>query len=162
MNRRDVAERAADMRRAFDATFARAPETSSARTEDFLLVHVAGDPFAMRVADFARVAGAPKIVAVPSRSATVIGVASMRGAIVSVHSLARLLGYDAPLDGARWIALARAADTIGFAFAALDRFARVESTEERVLVTDGVARPIVDVAALVAKIKAYEKTRREA
>jgi chemotaxis signal transduction protein len=144
--------RAAELRRAFDESFARAPDVARETTEDFLLARVGGDPFALRVSDFARIVAAPRVIAVPSRRATVLGVAAIRGVVVSVHSLAVLLGYEASASAPKWIALTRV-DTIGLAFGELDRVVRAPATRERALTQEGITRPVVDVTALVERIQ---------
>ena len=102
-----IEERALALRRAFDATFAAPPADAQGAMEDFLAIRIAGHPHAISVAHVARLVTTPKIVHVPSGRPAVLGVAAIRGALVSVHSLGILLGYpgDAqpPLDrGRRW------------------------------------------------------------
>lgn len=155
MNDFDFSTRAAVLRQQFDATFAALPSPASEAMEDFLAVRVAGDPFALRVADLARLGNAPAIVHVPSRRSSVVGIAAIRGVLVSVHSLAALLGHARRDEGdaLAWIALARAADTIALAFEKLERFVRVPMGTAGVLVESGITRPIVDVGAVIDTIK---------
>ena len=145
-------DRAATLRRAFDATFAAQPPGMRAQTEDFLAIRVAGDPFAMRVSSVLRLAAAPKIVPVPSRRPAVLGVAAMRGALVSVHSLAVLLGYARDAGADRWIALANEGEMVGLVFHELDGFLRVPKGAVGAIGGDGVTRAIVDMRAILETI----------
>ncbi len=155
---RDWSERAMELRREFDATFAKAPLESATVSQDFLMIRVSGEPFAIRVRDIGRVTSASQILAVPTRRATVLGVVAIRGVIVAVHSLARLLGH-ASNDMPKWIAIAAGTETTGLAFDELERFVRIHNaSEERVLVHDGLARPIVDVAAILESIHTKRKS----
>lgn len=142
--------RADALRRAFDEGFA-APPTEAQATEDFLAVRLGGDPHAIRVTDLARVTAAPKIVPLPSRSAAIVGLASVRGALVVVHSLARVLGY-ADVEAPSWIALAGGADALGLGIDSLEGFLRRPRGAERVLEAGGVTYAIVDVRAVVETI----------
>jgi hypothetical protein len=143
-------ERAAALRRAFDAAFAVPPSGARAETEDFLAIRVADDPFAVRVSSVVRLAAAPRIVPVPSRRPAVLGVAALRGALVSVHSLAVLLGYSGDAGAHRWIALADG--MVGLAFHELDGFIRVPKGANGAIGADGVTRPIVDMRAILETI----------
>jgi len=146
----ELSERAAALRRAFDETFVSAPARTSP-TEDFLAVRLAGERHALRVADVARVAAAPRIVPIPSGGRAVLGLAAIGGALVAVHGLPALLGYEgAPAP--RWIALARGAEGLGLGFDRLEGFMRVERGAGRVLSTGGLTYPVVDVAAVIESI----------
>lgn len=160
MNERDWSVRASDLRRDFDATFAKTPLDIAVATHDFLMIRVSGEPFAMRVRDVGRVGrvtGTSQILAVPTRRATVLGVIAIRGVVVAVHSLASLLGHLSK-DSPKWIAIAAGAETTGLAFDELEKFVRIhDAGKERVLVHDGLARPIVDVAAILESINIKKK-----
>jgi hypothetical protein len=151
VNEARIEDRAAALRRVFDAAFALPPPAGGAATEDFLAIRVGGDPYAVRVTSVARLVSAPKIVAVPSRRPGVLGVAAIRGALVSVHSLAVVLGYagDAP---SRWIALAAGRDMVGLAWGELDGFLRVPKGASGAIGTGDLTRPIIDVAAILETI----------
>jgi hypothetical protein len=145
-------DRATALRRAFDESFAAAP-IERELTEDFLAIRVAGEPFAFRMTDIARVAEAPKIVGVPSVRASVLGVAAIRGALVSVHSLAALLGYANASSRHAWIALLQGVEATSVAFDALDGFVRAPRGKLDVLRSGEVSRPIVDIGKVIASIR---------
>ena len=153
MSGRAIEDRAAALRRAFDESFAAAPPPAAPPTEDFLSVRVAGDPYALRLSDVARVSAAPKIVAVPSRRLAVLGVAAVRGALVPMYSLAALLGCDAGRASHRWVALAAGDEVVGLAFDGIDGFVRARRGTTGALDGGGATRPIVDVIALVRAIQ---------
>jgi purine-binding chemotaxis protein CheW len=119
-------------------------------TEDFLAIRVAGEPFALRLSETARISRAPRVVAVPSASASVIGVAAMRGTLLSVHCLARLLGYSGGTH--EWIAIARDTD-VALAFEAVDAFVRVPRGSTGALRSGEVVRPLVDLIAVMQSVK---------
>jgi chemotaxis signal transduction protein len=52
----------------------------------------------------------------------VLGVASIRGDVVAVYSLAALLGYARPTAPPRWLAILRDPEPVGVAFAELDGY----------------------------------------
>lgn len=146
-----IEQRALALRRAFDATFAAPPADAQGAMEDFLAIRIAGHPHAISVAHVARLVTTPKIVHVPSGRPAVLGVAAIRGALVSVHSLAILLGYPGDAQP-RWIAVAAGLDAVGLAFDELDGFLRVAKGAKGAIGAGGVTRPIVDVGAVLETI----------
>lgn len=152
MTVRDIDERAAALRRAFDETFAAAPHEAATPTDAFLAVRVAGDPFAIRLSEIALIAATPRIVAVPSRNPAALGVAGLRGSLVAVYSLARLLGYDGGRASHRWIAVAAGVDAVALAFDEIDAFVRAPRDAGGAFDDAGVTRAVVDVASLVTSI----------
>lgn len=146
-----IEERAAALRRAFDAAFAAPPAGARDAMQDFLAIRVAGDPFAVRVASVSRLAAIPKIVSVPSQRRSVLGVAAIRGALVSVHGLAALLGYASDGGDARWIAIA-GNEMVGLAFHELDGFLRVPAGTKDAIASDGITRPIIDIDTVLETI----------
>ena len=133
------------LRRAFDETFTNQPDERPA-TEDFLAIRVAEEPFALRLTGIERLAEGAKIVSVPSSRPCVLGVASVRGTVVAVHSLAVLLGY-AP-GPATWLAVVHGLD-VAVAFDALEGFLRAPRGTSGALRIDGTARPILDMNDIV-------------
>ena len=157
--------RAAALRRVFDAAFAAPPPGRGAPLEGFLAVCIGGDPHAIGLANVGRLVAAPKIVPVPTGRPDVLGVAAIRGALVSVHSLRVLLGYGREdNEEHRWLVIAETHDTVALAFEKLDGFVRVPAGVTGAITAEGVARPIVDVPALLDIIttgKVGTTTRRD-
>jgi chemotaxis signal transduction protein len=155
MKPRAMDEVARDLRRDFDAAFA-APLLERARFEDFLTIGVAGDPYALALADIASVHRDWRVVPIASHAPELLGVSGNRGAIVPVYDLGALLGYP-PEPAARWIVVAR---SVALAFARFDGHVRVApeavlargSTSafvERTLEIAGRRHPVLDVSAVV-------------
>ncbi|HEY1957266.1 MAG TPA: chemotaxis protein CheW [Polyangiaceae bacterium] len=151
-------ERLASLRTEFDETFANAP-APRADTEDFLAVRALREPVALRLADVARVGKTPAIATVPTRRASVLGVASLRGALVAVHSLPVLLGRER--DAHAWIAVLRGVD-VAIAFGALDALVRAPRGTADVLRVGESAIPIVDLRALAQSLTAGPRDRQGA
>ncbi len=94
------------LREDFDASFT-VPATVTRRdAAAFLAVRIGTEPFAIRLLDIAGLTGPRTIVRVPSRRAELLGIVGMRGAVVPVYSLARMLGRTGVADDAPWLILA--------------------------------------------------------
>jgi purine-binding chemotaxis protein CheW len=91
------------LRAEFDGAFARAPAARPGEVS-LLALRAGGEPVAVRVLDVAGLLPAGRVAPVPSRRAELLGVAGLRGTILPVYALARLLGR--PADEARWMLLA--------------------------------------------------------
>jgi chemotaxis signal transduction protein len=121
--------RAADLRRAFDQAFAEPPRDAPRETEDLLAIRVAGDPYALKIRELTGLGAKRKIVPVPSRRADLLGIVGIRGSLVSVYSLAAVLGYDASAPSIHWLALSGDPDPVAFAFEELEGFLRVHRSD---------------------------------
>lgn len=125
-----IASKAAELRDAFDR--ARAIPLSTAgveQVEGLLSIRVAGDPYAIRVSEISGLANDRKVVAFPSSIPELLGVAGMRGGLVSVYSLAALLGYGREAGQARWLVLCGAEESVGLSFSDFEGFFTVPSTQ---------------------------------
>lgn len=117
--REPTAPPAASLRRAFDETFAAPPRPERDPLVPLLAVRVGGEPMAVRVLELGGIVRARRIVAVPSRRPELLGISGLRGVVLSIYGLTRLLGRDAD-DEPRWIAVAAGDDRIGLAFGTLE------------------------------------------
>jgi chemotaxis signal transduction protein len=132
-----VANKAAELRNAFDRARAIPLSTGAVeQVEGLLSVRVSGDPYAIRVGDISGLANDRKVIAFPSSIPELLGVAGIRGGLVSVYSLAALLGYGREADQARWLVLCGAEEPIGLAFSAFEGYlavplAQVYATDRR-------------------------------
>jgi chemotaxis signal transduction protein len=115
---------AAAMRETFDRGFAEAMLRERDDGHDYLVVSVAADTFALRLADITSVVVDRRIIPVPSPVAEMLGVVGVRGSIVPVYSLSGLLGFGVRDDGPRWLALAGDGSTVALAFERLHGLAR--------------------------------------
>ena len=73
--------KAAQLRAAFDCTFALPPSLASPEFEDLLTIRVVGDPYAIRLGDIAEVVTDRSIVPVPAVTPDLLGLAGIRGGI---------------------------------------------------------------------------------
>jgi purine-binding chemotaxis protein CheW len=156
-------ETALELRRAFDAGFARAPAAAGAAAEDLLAVGIAGDPYAVRLSEIAGLFKDRAITELPSPFPDFLGIAGIQGRLVPVYDLRVLLGY-APAALPRWLLLVLAPEPLGLA---CDAFAgQLRVTEElmaaapagsRRHVSQAVCtnplRPVLDVASIVEAVR---------
>lgn len=114
--------RASELRDAFDRGFAMLPPPEPAHS-DVLCIRAAGQPWAIPLGDIASLHADVPIVALPTRAVELLGVATVRAAIVPIYDLAAVL--DSPSTGApRWVVVIRRA-VAGFAFEGNDGHARI-------------------------------------
>lgn len=160
-------ESAEELRGEFDAAFGRPKRAAGAGEVALLALRVAGAPVAIRVLETAGVMQVRPIVPVPGPRAELLGVSGVRGALVPVYSLARLLGR-ADDDPPRWLVLAATAggERVGLAVATFERHLVVPAGELRpathsgageahapeLLHADGTARPVLSLPSLLRTI----------
>jgi purine-binding chemotaxis protein CheW len=159
--------RAHALRAAFDAAFA-APARAPRRDEIALLaLRVGTEPFAMRVLEAAGILAGRPLAAVPSRRPELLGVAGLRGNVVPVYSVARLVGRAVDeAEAPRFLVLAAvgADERVALAFSGFDGHLRVPPAalaaasdgaraHVRELVQLGAeARPVLSVPSLLKAI----------
>jgi chemotaxis signal transduction protein len=131
---------AAELRRAFDAAFAAAPREARGDAVSLLAIRVGSDPYALRVLEVAGLLQPKCIVQVPSRRAELLGLMGLRGAVVPVYSLARLLGRGAEAEEPRWAVLCGAEDRVAVAFGAFEGHVEVAAGELVTAAEGGAAR----------------------
>ncbi len=125
-----VAEKLAELRDAFDRTFAVARSSHLVdQTEDLLFVRVAGDPYALKVRQISGIVSSRKTIAVPSRVPELLGVAAVRGGFVSVYSLAALLGYAPASDPVRMLVMCGSKEPVALALGDFEGYFRVSSRQ---------------------------------
>jgi chemotaxis signal transduction protein len=125
-----IASKALELRNTFDR--ARAIPLSMGtvqQVEGLLSIRVAGDPYAIRVSEISGLANDRKVVAFPSSISELLGVAGIRGGLVSVYSLAALLGYGREAGQARWLVLCGAEESVGLAFSEFEGYFTVPLTQ---------------------------------
>ena len=144
-------QRAAELRKAFDQAFAAPPAGAAPETVGLLLVRVGADPYALRVSDLSGLVSRRKVVPLPSGRVELLGVAGIRGSLVSVYGLAALLGYATATLETPWLALSGSPDPVALAFEELEGFLRVEAAELFGADTAGSARSHVREVVRVGK-----------
>jgi chemotaxis signal transduction protein len=136
-----LTDRAAELRRAFDRSFADQARGDTAATDDLLAIRIGSEPYAIRVSEISGLFADRRITPVPSRAQALLGVGGFRGVIVPVYSLAALLGH--PMTAApRWIVIASGLP-VALAFDVLDGHLRVSRDRMLGREADGQARKYV-------------------
>lgn len=163
----DLATRAVELRRAFDRSFADAPRPPRDEFIDLLAVLIGGDPYAIALAEVSALLADASVTPLPTTVAELAGIAAIRGAIVPIYDLRRLLGYG-PRPSSRWVVLSTAATRVGFTFDAFDRHLRVARADlapadaaarskrhvTHVVRADDVVRPVLALSSACAWIEA--------
>jgi chemotaxis signal transduction protein len=160
-----MSEKASELSRAFDRSFADAPEVDTIVRDAFLAVRIGVDPFAIPISEIAGVFAGCKITPVPGGSRTLLGIAAFRRAILPVHDLGALFGYANTLTP-RWLVIAsKSAAALAFdrceghlrlshdAIASPDSADASGPYVRGVARAPGGARPIVDISAVLDAIK---------
>ncbi len=163
--RQELSATAAQLRQAFDRSFAAAPLAAEVAMASFLAVGVGGDAYAIDLADVSGLFADKAITRLPSAAPGFLGLAGFRGAMVPVYDLGVLLGYPAQ-EAPRWLVLA-AAQPVALAFGAFEQHLRLpralivqdQGTEHArrhiraVLRAADSARPIVDLASVLQAVR---------
>jgi chemotaxis signal transduction protein len=159
-----LATRAADLRLAFDRSFAEPPRAKTEAPVDLLAIYLGAQAFALRLSEITGLFAGKAITRVPGGAAALLGIASFRGTILPVYDLQNLLGRGVAAKP-RWLAVAAAAPA-AFAFetfagqlrAAPDSILRAQiHGEERsctrdVAQLDGRAYPLIHLPAVLDAI----------
>jgi purine-binding chemotaxis protein CheW len=125
-----IASKAVELRNTFDQARAIPFSAGAAeQVEGLLSIRVSGDPYAIRVTEISGLASDRKVVVFPSCIPELLGLAGIRGGLVSVYSLAALLGYGREADQARWLVLCGVEEQIGLAFSAFEGYLLIHSTQ---------------------------------
>jgi hypothetical protein len=155
--------RLAELRGAFDRSFAAPGLPLGKASLELLAIRIGGEAYAVRASDVMAVEADRAITTVPSENAELLGIVSVRGAIIAVYSLLRLLGH-AKADATRWLVFARGSPT-AFAFSDFEGQLRVDhgavshaqvgplNQRGEVVHVGDAARPLVDVAGLVRTLE---------
>lgn len=163
----DIASRAADLRRAFDRSFALPPPQASLDVEDLLAIRVGGDPYAVRLRDITGMVAGRVVVPVPAVTRDLMGLAGLRGGVVAVFGLASILGYSQEGAAPRWMILCGAEEPIALAFSDFEGHLRLPASAlhadedvravrqhvNQVANTAAGVRPVISVPFIVAMIR---------
>jgi chemotaxis signal transduction protein len=169
-----LAGRAAALHAEFARSFAEARRPQEAEREDLLAIQVGGRPYALRLREVAGLFADRKVVPVPTRAEGLLGLIGVRGTMAPVHDLRTHLGHPGG-PPPRWTVLARAPSPLALAFEEFEAHLRV-APEQLWFVENGardhrhlrgavrvgaVARPIVDVASVIAAITSRVQLPRD-
>jgi purine-binding chemotaxis protein CheW len=160
------------LKRDFDQAFAQPMRPPAPQTLDLLRIRLAGDPWAVPLADVAGLHSGKRVTPVPGRAPGLLGLAGFRGTLAAVYDLQALIGL-APLPVPRWLLLADE-HPVAFAFGDLDGHMRVEAGAVLPLGTEGgtawtrgfiedgrLRRPILHLPALLARLAQTHQTPQE-
>ena len=161
--------KAAQLRQAFDRTFALPPTLASPEVEDLLTIRVAGDPYAIRLLDIAEIVTERKVVSVPAVTPDLLGLTGIRGGIVPVFGLSSILGYGPDPGSPRWMILCGSEEPIALAFSDFEGYLRLPTsalypdensrTREHVTYVNQVAstpdgvRAVISIPLIMATIR---------
>jgi purine-binding chemotaxis protein CheW len=154
-------DRLAELRRAFDASFARPPPDDSAVVTDLLAIEAGGRAYAVRLAALAGLIADRPVTRMPGAPPDLLGVVGLRGQLVPVYDLAVLVGgRGVATDAPRWLLLAAGSPALGFAVDRIDGHLRVtddaiaepartatRSDVGTIVRTAAGPRPLIDLAA---------------
>ena len=157
-------DRLAELRQAFDRSFAEAPTYQVTALQDLLDIRLGATPYALRVAEIAGLFADVKITPVPTRVAELLGIAAFRGSILPVYDLRALIEHRVDTSP-RWVAVS-AGNSIGLAFDRFEGHMRVgedamvpqggrESTVRHVrevVRIDGLVRPVLSIRSVVEAV----------
>jgi chemotaxis signal transduction protein len=119
-----IAGTAAELRRAFDASFISPVSVERGKLEDVLAIRVGGDPYALRLSEIAGLHANRQPLALPSPVGELLGLVAIRGLLAPAYDLAALLGYPrAP--NSRWLVLVRVPQFVALAFSSLESHLRI-------------------------------------
>lgn len=164
-SQRRTEDRAADLRQAFDRSFAQAPSTEATAVENLLAIRIGSDPHALRMSEVAGLFSDKKVTRLPSPVSELLGIAGFRGVVLPVYDLGMLLGY-ARSDAPRW-AVVTAGTSVALAFDDFDGHFIVGSAaimsesradvrnrhvQEAVQLAD-VVRPLISLASVLEWIR---------
>jgi purine-binding chemotaxis protein CheW len=118
-SRQGLIDRVAELREAFDRSFA-VPVAQSAETgQTFLILGVGTARYAAALDGLLGIEHGRKIVPLPVRAAGLLGLAGFRGQLAPVFSLASLLGRPDGPERPAWMAFCKGPTPVAIAF---DRF----------------------------------------
>jgi chemotaxis signal transduction protein len=145
------AGRALALRRAFDQSFGEVALVDRTPLDDLLAIRVGDRPFALRLSEVAGLFVDRAVTRLPTTVPELLGVMTVRGALVPVYDLAALLGWPGSTR-ARWLVIA-AGTRVGLAFDQLDGHLRIQrqAITTPVAASDGEAhasRHVQEIAQL--------------
>ena len=152
--------RAAELREAFDRSFAQAQRSAAADVESLLAIRIGTDRYALRLAEVSGLFVDRKVTWLPSPVSALLGIVGIRGNVLPVYDLGMLLGCQGAA-APRWLAVS-AIQPVGFAFEGFDGYlgakpdalvpeVRTEARERHVreILQTEVSRPVVYLPSIV-------------
>lgn len=150
-DRPNLTEQLVAMRGAFDESFAAPLQLEEEALERLLLIRVAGEAFAIRNVQIARLARMEKLLRVPSRLPELMGIAGIRSTLVAVFDLASLLGLDSGAASG-WLALTPGETPVALAFQHVDGHVSIPRTSLYPSHESSVTGPYVMEAVRIGQV----------
>ena len=155
-----------DLRQEFDNAFATPPRRPGDGRESLLALRVGGEVLAVRTMHITGVARRRRIMPLPARVPSLLGITAVRGALLPVYDLAALLELPAAAGEGSWLLLANRETPVGLIFDEFEGRVEIEREELyesegsgsrqhlRLMATIGGApRAVIDVPGLVEEIR---------
>lgn len=132
----------------------RTDESSSGDECQFVTFHVNGELLAFRLEQTAEIIRVPSLAQMPLGPASMLGLANLRGTVLPVVSVRRLLGFDdAPCDDATRIIVMNGFAPVGFA---VDRIDGLSTVSARSIESGDTGSGSVDPAVIEGVIRGAE------
>ncbi|MDI1479450.1 chemotaxis protein CheW [Polyangium sp. y55x31] len=165
----------AELRRAFDASFAAPPRDADRSGELVLAIQAGGQGYAIRLSDIDGVHECRKVVPLPEGPPGLLGITGIRGRLFSVHALGSLLGLPTWNEKPRWLLIAGGDEPIAIGVASIEAclevspadLVPVDSAQEgdahirEIVTVAGQARGVLVLESLVARALQRAGERRE-
>ncbi|KAF0243505.1 MAG: purine-binding chemotaxis protein [Planctomycetota bacterium] len=126
-----AAARVAEMRREFDAAFARPPAPEPPPAEPLLRVSAGGTRFFVRLRELACVLPCTLVVPVPGARRGLLGLTAVRGQVLPLYALATILDLPGPAAAPRWILVEAGRAGAGLGVEAVEGVSRIPETAVR-------------------------------
>jgi chemotaxis signal transduction protein len=136
-NQRSLLRSAAELRRAFDESFAAPLPAAPADMRDFLTLRAGAGRYALDVNDLKGLEAHRQITPLPVGDPAVLGVAGIGGRLVPVYALGLLLGESGGSGQSSWLAICGQAEPVALAFDELEGQVRLGAAD--VYVSEAVA-----------------------
>jgi chemotaxis signal transduction protein len=158
--------RAAELRKEFDHTFASARHTDSGTFEKVLTLRIERELYAIRVSAIEGIVQCPKVVPLLSSNPALLGLVSIRGELLPVYSLPRLLKYDSS-ENVQWLLQCESgsaekiclgiAEYMGCETVSASKFNTLQNGEsdiqtQQVLTLDSVQYTVIDTVPILNSI----------
>ncbi|MDI1442952.1 chemotaxis protein CheW [Polyangium sp. 6x1] len=149
----------AELRRAFDASFAAPPRDAERSGELVLAIEAGGQGYAIRLSDIDGVHECRKLVPLPGSPPGLLGLTGIRGRLFAVHALGSLLGLPAANETPRWLLIAGGAEPVAIGVASIEACLEVnpaDLVQVEAMDGEGHVREIVTLAGRARGVLALE------
>ncbi len=121
MTKPGIDAKLAELRSAFDESFAQAAAPLEDAGERLLAIRIGDEGYALRLSEITGIQALRRVVPLPGGPEGFRGLAGIRGRLVAVYGLAALLGIRGAGEE-NWLVLTQGAEPIGLSFPAFEGF----------------------------------------